>query len=91
MIMECWNCKQPYPKLFVIKDDLWVWHIPGPDLLCFSCAEKALGRPFQAEDFKPLAINRWVLDLLDKRPIKGHSAAYVNIVEQVHVAVHVQL
>ena len=61
--------KQPNLKLFVIKDDLWVWHIPGPDLLCFSCAEKALGRPFQAEDFNPLAINRWVLDLLEKRAI----------------------
>jgi hypothetical protein len=67
MIMECGDCKQPYPKFFVVKDDLWVWHIPGPALLCLSCAEKTLGRPFQAEDFKPLAINRWVLELLDKR------------------------
>jgi hypothetical protein len=48
----CGDCMAENPKIFVVQDDLWCWHIPGPDFLCLSCVEKRLGRPFRIEDFK---------------------------------------
>ena len=38
-------------------DDLWVWHIAGPDILCLSCAEGRLGRCFTPRDFKRVPAN----------------------------------
>ena len=57
---HCGDCKQASPKLFMVQDDLWVWHIAGPDLLCIHCAEQRLGRPFQKSDFKLCSVNNWV-------------------------------
>jgi hypothetical protein len=43
----CGDCLAENPKIFVVQDDLWCWHIPGLDFLCLSCVEKRLGRPFR--------------------------------------------
>jgi hypothetical protein len=56
----CGDCLAENPKIFVVQDDLWCWHIPGPDFLCLSCVEKRLGRPFRIEDFKRVPANDWV-------------------------------
>ncbi len=48
---HCGDCKHPSPKLFMVQDEPWVWHIAGPGLLCLHCAEQRPGRPFQESDF----------------------------------------
>jgi len=58
----CGDCMAENPKVFVVQDDLWCWHIPGPNLLCLLCAEKRLGRPFTPGDFKPIPANAWVFE-----------------------------
>ncbi|MBB5060294.1 hypothetical protein HDF16_005030 [Granulicella aggregans] len=46
----------------MVNDDLWVWHISGPDLLCFDWAEIRLGRAFTVHDLKKdLPLNDWVV------------------------------
>jgi hypothetical protein len=60
--LECGDCKMQNPRFFAVHDDLWCWHIPGPDLLCLSCAQVRLGRPFTLADFKPgIPVNEWVI------------------------------
>ena len=59
---HCGDCKHPDPKMFMVQDDLWVWHIGGPDLLCLPCAERRLGRPFREVDFKLCPANDWVFE-----------------------------
>ncbi len=59
---HCGDCKHSSPKLFMVQDELWVWHIAGPGLLCLHCAEQRLGRPFQEMDFKLCPANDWVLE-----------------------------
>src|SRR5260370_28641480 len=37
------------PKIFVVQDDLWCWHIPGPEF--FACrVRRRVGRPFSIEE-----------------------------------------
>src|SRR3984893_12269463 len=39
----------PNPKIFVVQDDLWCWHIPGPEF--FACrVRRRVGRPFRIEE-----------------------------------------
>jgi hypothetical protein len=45
-----------------VLDDLWVWHIAGPDILCLSCAEVRLGRCFTPRDFKRVPANDWLFE-----------------------------
>ena len=58
----CGDCMAENPKVFVVQDDLWCWHISGPDTLCLLCAEKRLGRPFAQKDFKRVPANDWVFE-----------------------------
>jgi hypothetical protein len=70
----------------MVHDDLWVWHIPGPNVLCLRCAEKRLGRAFVASDFRAdLPVNAWIVDAFScgidpatvhgESPIKSHHDA----------------
>ena len=59
---SCGDCMAENPKVFVVQDDLWCWHIAGPNLLCLLCAEKRLGRRFTPGDFKPIPPNAWVFE-----------------------------
>jgi hypothetical protein len=62
----CGDCHRP-PNLFMVHDDLWVWHIPGPDLLCLACAQRRLGRAFVAEDFKAgPGMNAWIFEAFER-------------------------
>ena len=68
---QCDDCAETNPRLFMVRDDLWVWAIPGPDLLCLTCAEKRLGRPFVKEDFElDLPVNQWVFEAFAARLCK---------------------
>ena len=58
----CGDCMAENPKVFVAQDDLWCWHISGPDTLCLLCAEKRLGRRLAPGDFKPIPANTWVFE-----------------------------
>jgi hypothetical protein len=49
----CGDCGDFYPRLFMVLDDLWVWEIQGPDLLCLKCAERWLRRAILKSDFQP--------------------------------------
>ena len=60
--LSCGDCKDPCPRVFMVQDDLWVWHIQGPDILCLWCAEKRLGRPFTPFDFTDCPANLWVFE-----------------------------
>ena len=60
----CDDCNTENPKVFVVHDDLWCWHISGPDTLCLLCAEKRLGRRFTPGDFKPIPANTWAFETL---------------------------
>lgn len=66
---------------FMARDDLWLWHIPGPNPLCLRCAEFRLGRRFRPDDFKPLPINNWVFRAFAKgrRPTDVYDARDVVI------------
>ena len=61
--MGCGDCgRNPFAH-FMVHNDLWVWHIPGPEYLCLPCAEKRLGRAFVPGDFPAsIKLNRWVLE-----------------------------
>ena len=76
---SCGDCKQSHPKLFMVQDDLWVWHIAGSDLLCLPCAEQRLGRPFQEGDFKLRPVNDWVFEAFGSglRPVASTSSESV--------------
>jgi|GEM_PF-4129951 len=66
--MECGDCKRPNPAPFMVNDDLWVWRISGPNLLCLECAEIRLGRAFTAHNFKrDLPVNDWVFAAFRRR------------------------
>lgn len=52
----------------MVNDDLWVWRISGPNLLCLECAEIRLGRAFTAHNFKrDLPVNDWVFAAFRRR------------------------
>jgi hypothetical protein len=58
----CGDCGVENPRMFAVLDDLWVWHIAGPDVLCLSCAEVRLGRCFTPRDFKRVPANDWLFE-----------------------------
>src|SRR5258708_38727314 len=37
------------PKIFVVQDDLWCWHIPGPEFFA-GRVRRRVGRPFRIEE-----------------------------------------
>jgi hypothetical protein len=61
----CGDCMAENPQVFVVHDDLWCWHIPGPNLLCLLCEEKRLGHGFTPGDFKRVPANDWVFDTFE--------------------------
>ncbi len=66
----------------MVQDDLWVWSIRGPELLCFTCAERRLGRPFTKADFKAVPVNDWVFRMLEARkasPQEPFDAAVLGL------------
>ncbi len=63
----CGDCAEPHPRLFMVQDDLWVWSIRGPELLCSPCAERRLGRLFTKADFQAVPVNDWVFEMLEAR------------------------
>ena len=59
---RCGCCEIAAPRLFMLHDELWSECGARADLLCFSCAEARLGRPFTAGDFTSAPVNGWVFD-----------------------------
>jgi hypothetical protein len=83
--MVCGDCKAENPKVFVVQDDLWCWHIPGPNLLCLLCAEKRLGRRFTPGDFKRVPANDWVFDAFETDRHSGDAVTRSTIIRCISV------
>jgi len=90
---RCQCCGEEDPELFMLRDDLWL-RITGnrPELLlCWHCAESALGRPILSgagglplgaqlvggygEDGRLLGTARWVLDRVSMQVKEKKPAA----------------
>ena len=58
---ECQDCEEPYPSLFVVKDELWN-RLGLKGWICRICFEKRLGRKLKLEDLKLTGVTREMLD-----------------------------
>jgi hypothetical protein len=83
-VRDCGDCGIENPRVFVVQDDLWCWHISGPDTLCRLCAEKRLGRRFTPGDFKPIPANTWVFETFRARHSAGRIASPESTIHKTH-------
>ena len=52
--MICKDCKDTYPMLFMLKQNVWDKVCEDKeDLLCLECTERRLGRSLTIDDFEP--------------------------------------
>lgn len=60
--MTCKSCKITAFRFFMLHDELWNRCAARADVLCFSCAQVCLGRPFTIGDFTNAPVNGWIFD-----------------------------